>query len=510
MSEEFRSAAASSPTDAGPFLAKVVSHLDPTYMGALEVELLHEVGNQDSREGQLRTVKYLSPFYGVTGFDFVGEDPDDHDNTQKAYGMWMIPPDVGTIVVCIFIGGDVRKGYWMGCVLEEGMNFSVPGYAATESISEGTRKTDPSKTKVPVSEYNKIIHEPRTDTTAIPKPENYISLALENQGLLRDDTRGTTSSSARREVPSMVFGISTPGPVDKNGKKDSFGKHESKIASGYVSRLGGSSFVMDDGDDKWERKTKPSEGPPEYADVEDGETGERDIPHNELIRLRTRTGHQILMHNSEDLIYIINSRGTSWIEFTSDGKIDIFADDSISIRTKNDFNFYADRDINLEAGRNLNIKVAKEMHTHVGKDQILIVEENQKIRIKKDLEETVDGNTKHMITKDLDVTVTGHIFNTTAKSYETKATGNIVETGKAIHMNGPTAGTAAKITKLPKPLVQHVIPDLTQTDADSTVDLTTILRRIPTYEPYPHHENLDPTKFKPEQSDRDAEGRFIP
>ena len=53
--------------------------------------------------------------------------------------------------------------------------------------------------------------------------------------------------------------------------------------------------------------------------------GAPNSPFNELVRLRTRTGHQILMHNSEDLIYIGNAKGTTWIEMTANGKIDIFA-----------------------------------------------------------------------------------------------------------------------------------------------------------------------------------------
>ena len=74
--------------------------------------------------------------------------------------------------------------------------------------------------------------------------------------------------------------------------------------------------------------------------------------------MRTRTGHQILLHNTEDLIYIGNSRGTAWIELTSDGKIDIFAEDSISMHTKNDFNLTADRNFTIEAGANLSLKAS--------------------------------------------------------------------------------------------------------------------------------------------------------
>lgn len=508
MAEDTRSGANTSPVEPGPFLAKVVSVLDPTYMGSLEVQLLHEVGNDEGAAGQTRVVKYLSPFYGVTNIEYVTEDPDVYQETQKAYGMWMIPPDVGTMVICIFIGGDVRKGYWMGCVQDENMNFALPGYASTLYAVDDSRETDTEKERVPVGEYNKIVNSSTEDPTKILKPEHPFAKILESQGLLKDDVRGITTSSARRDLPSMVFGFSTPGPVDKTGKIGKFGKKEHK-AKGFVSRLGGSTFVMDDGDDKFLRKTTPTEGPPEYATVEnDEDDGLKDRPHNELIRLRTRTGHQILLHNSEDLIYIGNSRGTAWVELTSDGKIDIFAEDSINIRTKQDFNFYADRDFNLEVGRNLNIKVGAEMHTHVIADQILIVDANQKIQIKANVDETVDGSVKYTIGSDLDISTGGHIFNTSGGSNETNAGGNIIETAPQIHMNGPAAGSAPAATP-PEPLTLHTLPDLSAQDEwQSLTELSTILRRIPTYEPYPQHENLDPEKYKPAETDRDAEARY--
>ena len=49
------------------------------------------------------------------------------------------------------------------------------------------------------------------------------------------------------------------------------------------------------------------------------------------------------MHNTEDLIYISHGSGNSWIEMSANGKIDIYAKDSISMRSEQDINFYADR-----------------------------------------------------------------------------------------------------------------------------------------------------------------------
>jgi hypothetical protein len=287
------------------------------------------------------------------------------------------------------------------------------------------------------------------------------------------------------------------------------------------SRLGGSSFVMDDGDDKFLRLSSARNGPPEYAAVEDGETnGDRKLLHNELVRIRTRTGHQILLHNTEDLIYIGNARGTSWIELSSDGKIDIYAEDSVSVHTKNDLNFYAARDINMEAGRNFNIKVTEEMHTNVLKDHILIVDENQKIHIKKDVDITYDqafhhkikedvniqfdSNYLHTVSSDYDFNAGGHIFMTSGGSNETNAGGSIIESAPVIHMNGPSAATAAKATKaeLPKELKTHSVPN-----EEGEELYKSIMRRVPSHEPWPHHENLDPTEFKPDKTDRDIDGR---
>jgi hypothetical protein len=146
-----------------------------------------------------------------------------------------------------------------------------------------------------------------------------------------------------------VFGISTPGPIDFTGQisKDpkvgnfhgAIQDKDGKVIKRANSRQGGHTFVMDDG--------TPQEN------VNNEIVGNIS---NELIRLRTRTGHQLVMHDTEGLIYIGSASGKTWLEFTKDGKIDVFAEDSVSVHTKQDFNFKADRDVNIEAGRNINMK----------------------------------------------------------------------------------------------------------------------------------------------------------
>jgi hypothetical protein len=325
------------PEGPGPWLARVVNHLDTTYMGGLVVTIIKGASGSSSYVSEAIPVRYMSPFFGITAHEYQGADPKNFNDVQKSYGFWMVPPDVGTTVMVIFVGGDYTQGYWIGCVPEKFQNRMVPGLAAEKlpdtALSQGMLDKYGTNT-LPVAEaLPKKSNETPTANRA-GGLENFPAVhpfanRLAQQGLLKDNVRGVTSSSARREVPSKVFGISTPGPLDPAGPKKplTYAGVTSKSTT-PVSRLGGSTFVMDDGD-------------------QDG--------NNELVRIRTRTGHQILLHNTKKLIYIANGEGTSWIEMTERGKIDIFAQDSVSIHSEGDFNFRADRDVNIEAGQNINL-----------------------------------------------------------------------------------------------------------------------------------------------------------
>jgi hypothetical protein len=144
---------------------------------------------------------------------------------------------------------------------------------------------------------------------------------------------------------------------------------------------------------------------------------------------------------------------------TSNGKIDIFADDSISIHTKNDLNIRAERDINIEAGRNMNLKGLTKLH--------------------------VEGNAVESVS-----TTTTKITSGTTSHINSKTTH--LETAGKIYMNSSKKAEAAvALTTLQLP-----------TEEGETLE--SIMARVPMHEPWPHHENLDPTSFLPTKTDRDA------
>jgi putative chitinase len=515
MAIDGRSSTQSLVISPGPYEAIVVSHLDPKRMGSLQVELLKNngSGNQPEKSGQIVTVQYMTPFAGVTPIGATTTN-DDFQGTQKSYGMWMVPPSPGTKVLVMFAEGNIARGYWIGCVQDTYQNWMTPDpWAGTEYNNSDTTK------KLPVGEYNKRLTSGLgTNPSNYQKPVNTdFYTILGRQGLVDDDIRGSANSSGRRNIPSSVFGISTPGPRDKRegAPQSAVGTSDARTQT-FTSILGGSSFVMDDGDERYLRNSAAASDAMVYTDVianPQATTGIKTIPKGECVRLRTRTGHQILMHNSEDLIYIGNAKGTSWIEMTANGKIDIFAQDSISIRTQVDLNISADRDINMTAARDINmnsgrdykltvsnnsdVKVGVDHKLDVGSNHDVYVGATQKIFVGADNNLLVTG--PHSITSqatldinttgdrkdtqaNLDLNTGGYNYLTSGANTEIAAGGDILETGTNIHMNGPAATGAANA-------------GTAATAAVAAPALWPV--RVPVHEPWKGHEHLDPGTFAP-------------
>jgi hypothetical protein len=70
---------------------------------------------------------------------------------------------------------------------------------------------------------------------------------------------------------------------------------------------------------------------------------------NQLTRLRTASGHQILMHDTEGTVYIANGSGKAFIEMDRDGTISVYSDGGINMRSGRDFNVHSDMNINFHA-----------------------------------------------------------------------------------------------------------------------------------------------------------------
>jgi hypothetical protein len=336
--------------DPGPYLAIIKNNADPARLGRLAV-FVPDIGGDEDDSSKWYIVRYASPFMGSTLGLPGSVDPNNFAFSQQTYGFWAVPPDIGNFVLITFVMGDTSRGYWFACVPNTQTIHMVPGLARPDgNVIGGRINDDPTfgtdrissdsylPTSELVSESANVDNNPEFYSVAKVVHTYQANIVIE-QGLDKDPIRGTITSSAQRETPSQVVGLSSPGRTSPDTTDfpnlDELLKNQSlNIATvqTFPNRKGGHSLVMDDGDI---------------------------FGQNRLFRLRSSAGHQILMHDTEDLIYISNSRGTAWVELTADGSVNVFSNSNVSIRAQQDLNLHADNNINITSGNTLKMSAGK-------------------------------------------------------------------------------------------------------------------------------------------------------
>ena len=273
----------------GLYVGFVTSTVDSLYTGRINVNIPEFGGSSDM------IVLLTTPYGGVTqaldagrnpaefGFDEVGTG-----GTPKSYGMWPQPPAIGTEVLVAFTASR-QEGFLVGSFISKDRNHMMGGRASAEGY-EGAI--------APVGEKNPY---DQNDPTTKPVDKAFDEV-LKTQGLNEDYSRGHSSSSARRESPSRVFGITTQG--------------------GHV-------ISMDDGDINGLSRN---------------------------MRFRSRGGAEILIDDTNDFIFVTNHKGNAWVEIDADGRIDVYSEKTISMHCEEEFNLHAKGNINIESEQGVNIR----------------------------------------------------------------------------------------------------------------------------------------------------------
>lgn len=320
--------------DPGPYEAEVIEHIVGSRMGQLRVYIPEWGANTGDffNTTLYPIVSYASPFYGQT----YGTDTQDSGNSAatagQSYGMWMVPPDVGCKVLVTFVAGDYNRGYWFACVYDSSSHHMVPALGRAIGGPDKTLNSVAlaasigNTSNLPVTEYSTTVAT-AFEADALTQTPRFIhdvqAAALIRQGLDRDRIRGAISSSSMREAPSNVYGISTPGR-----KATTINQFGDSAPQKVIFRKGGHQFVMDDG-----------------AAGDDINVEGTD----QLVRLRTSGGHQILMNDTEHVLYIASDTGNHWIEFSASGAMNVYSKNGIHMRTDGPMDFHSESLISMQA-----------------------------------------------------------------------------------------------------------------------------------------------------------------
>lgn len=461
IADRFRREESAVRTDAGPYIGRVKNNLDPTRSGRLQVYIPDLVSGDEDIPENWRTVAYASPYLGHT-YQPDSNKQNNYKKVRHSYGFWAVPPDVGNFVLCTFIAGDANRGFWFACIPSQLGHHMLPGMAGSPNVDAST--IEDSKVRSNYNNKPTVVAEFNENSETIdwsnfanakkPVHEDQYRVLL-NQGLEEDYVRGVISSSSSRESPSAVFGISTPGRPHKDPADDP--NIREKIKTGQLkesdyavsSRKGGHVFVMDDGN--FQGKDR-------------------------LIRLRTSGGHQILMNDSEDILYIGNNTGSVWLEMTGPGHLNIYSGHSVNIRSEQNINLHADRNINMNAGGEILMNAGKNWQA-----------QSQTVNLDSSVSTTIAGGGKLNLGSPGSVNlIGGGVTNISGSSGV-----NIV--GSTVKLNEGISGAAS--FRRPTSLKFNALSDTGKRgDKWISVDnaLQTIVTIAPSHEPWSAHNNSQP------------------
>jgi hypothetical protein len=423
----------------------VKANVHPTNMGVIKI-WIPTFSTDENDKTQWRSVRYCTPFYSRVDNSGVG---DTYFGTKVTAGITTPPPDIGTKVLAFFPEGRNSEGYYFACVPDLYMMQTLPEATISNGVAAGEFNDSPAGTH-----HTGKITNWRTQT----RPEDFFTQdTLVKQGLSDDRIRGLNNSSYMRESPAEIIGIASKGrrittqgqdfTVTYNSQIKNPDTADKKILEGLLgptARRKGHSITLDDGDI-------------------DGNSNQ--------IRLRTSTGHQILLNDTEGVVYVGNSDGSCWIELSNEGTMDVYAQDSINFRSAN-INFHADENIKMHAKGFAQIVADQQLHLQGTQETTIVTDGEAGINAKKNL---------HLYSE-------SELFSTSTGASYYNAGGNISVAGSMVLLQGPKtqAKQAKKVSETQKEDTTY-FPDLDQFILDEEEMVTTTVDRIVTHEPFPYH-----------------------
>ncbi len=432
------------------YIGFVKDNRDPIKMGRLKV-WIPEFGGDSTDPTKWYTVNYCSPFAGATNPDKLKQDSKNYLETQQSYGFWAVPPDLENEVLVMFVNGDSNRGIWMGCLYQQFMNHMTPGIASNNSFDTTEDEIPP-----PVAEYNKWSNDvPANDAVNRPRFEPLYNSLL-NQGLVGDQERGITSSSARR----------SDNHDDLYPKYGDSRDNEPKPAKVYGMKTPrGHQFVMDD-----------------------------DVG-NEFIRFRTRTGTQLLIHETNGYVYINSKNGNSWVEISDDG-INLYSNQSINMRAEKNFNLHVDGNYNLFVGGSHNVFVKGNSEQSVAGTSNLLFGKASKTQYNTDKTEIVDGNSVSYFKGTGTLVADNKLIVKSENELSIGANGNIIFSGATVTSNNGSKIEVKKPTNVSvsQPGKKDGIDK--DTPVYSQLDTLTIVDTLLTHEPYIGHPIGDSSNYR--------------
>jgi len=370
---------------------------------------------------QIPQARFCSPFGGVTA-DLPRGVNESVSQGQVAYGQWNIP-QVGSRAVVMLIDGDQNNRVWVGV---------VPDFFFSHTMPHGRYLDD----KIPLTS---------TESPIEPLATN-VKISFDNQL----DSPEYATRVMDRQV-SAVRGQDIGKKVVVSSKADEIDQVINSADGSTINRTQG---YLPDRDSAIFSYTTPGF----HTMAMD------DDPNNCRIRFRTTSGHQIIMDDTNERIYISTSKGNTWIEIDEKGTIDIYGSEDISMSADSDINILAKKTVRIGAGEGIHLTSGTGIRAHAKEDvhlksdaDIKTHSANFKLHTDANFEVKVDGvhqetSNSIIINSDstYDLTASG-TYTMTSSGYDFDGTnimadGNIIAKGNITSAGNITAAGVVTAT----------------------------------------------------------------
>jgi len=363
----------------------VVDSNDPQQMGRLRA-ICPTLGDSfDSPIGDIPWAKYISPLGGMTSTGSRGPDDNSPTDGPVSYGMWAIPK-VGARVLVSCIDSNTEHRIWLGCMYGDYLPHTMPHGRYTYQDAE--RPNGPlSSTEEPI--------QPLYDNLTEAFGDRSTNFEWRSRGA--DNQCSYVDGAAMDRVISFLQDDRDVPYTEEDGKTGSStqGYARSRVAPNLTSEETGKNY-----DSQIYSWTTPG-----FHSV-----AMDDKPDNCRMRFRTSSGHQILLDDTNERIYVATAEGKCWIEMDQNGNIDVHTDKRMSFHAKEDINFTTDKAFRVKAEEGIHLQTPGEFRLHVGTNSHIKTENDMFVETGNDTHCTV-GNILYIeSTSDMNLK-TGAILN---------------------------------------------------------------------------------------------------
>jgi hypothetical protein len=334
-------------------LGLVVNTDDPLEEGRLQI-FCPALNDNPKKIQHLPWCAYVTPFGGsINNKNFTRGVGDGIPVSEGAihYGFWGVA-DLGAHVLVGCIDGDTRRRFWIGCIPEHQETHTQFNGRFDWSAKNGTPDGPLTSSKGEIQPLYDNWTKAFTDRTssewksrgadyqvsAISVDGNGSPSKVKGDEYLDESYQGMSS----HEKDEWVAAILGAHGYDWSGYKGVGAFKASRVFG--MSTPGFHSFSMDD------------------------------RPFNSRIKFRTASGHLFLMDDTNERIYLMTNRGKSWVEMDSNGNIDVFSENRVSIASASDINLTTQGSIRMHAAESIHMYAGHNDDGDTGASGILLEE----------------------------------------------------------------------------------------------------------------------------------------